>query len=187
MQRAALPIVLFVRCLSVCSCHPCWGIGLPPNTHIQIVATADYINIYNQPESADPASVTLTVLQVAGARITWQPPSDTVTQGADFYIPIRITNTGNGGDTFDLSATSSHGWSVSLIYDDNADGIHQADEIWQITNTALAADGYCQCFVKLHIPADAATGDTVIAQAASRFSPGLGHYVSSPSTCPSRA
>lgn len=171
MQRSMPHIAL---CLLVVCCSACWGIGLPPNTRIQIVATADYTNVYNQPESSNPASVTLTVLQVVGARITWQPSAESVAQGADFYIPVRITNTGNDNDTFDISATSSHGWSAALIYDDNGDGAHQAEEQWEITNTALTADGYCQCFVRLHIPPDASTGDIVTVTAVSRTAPGLG-------------
>lgn len=171
MQRVMLLIVL---CLLVFCCRACWGIGLPPDTRIQIVATADYTNVYNQPESSDAASVTLTVLQVAGVNIAWQPPSDSVAQGADYYIPITITNTGNGVDTFDLSASSSHGWTVSLVYDDNVDGVHQSGETWQITNTALTADGYTRCFVKLHVPANATTGDIVTARATSRFAPVTG-------------
>ncbi len=170
-QRSMPHIAL---CLLAVWGSACWGIGLPPNTHIQIVALADYTNVYNQPESSNPASVTLTVLQVVGARITWQPPAETVAQGTDFYVPVRITNTGNGADTFDISATSSHGWSAALIYDENADGVHQAEEQWEITNTQLIADGYCQCFVRLHIPPDASTGDIVTVTAASRTAPGLG-------------
>lgn len=171
MQRILFSLIICLLAIS----NICFGVGLPPNTHIQITATADYTNVYNEPQSAYPASVTLTVLQIVGSTITWETPTDVVAQGSDVYVPLRITNIGNGEDTFDLTISSSHGWDTAIVYDDNADSVHQQAEQWAITDTSLMlADGYTSCFARVSVPADAVTGDTLTITSTSRTNPSQG-------------
>lgn len=146
------------------------GVGLPAGTLIHIVANADYTNDLEETNSSDPASVTLTVLQVAGVQIEAGVSGDQVEQGKDIYFPLSIINKGNAPDSMNLSAVSQHGWSISFIYDENADGTHQDTEEWEITNTQMVvADGYCPCFAKISVPDGVSIGDTVTVTAASVF------------------
>lgn len=151
------------------------AVGLPAGTSIRLVATADYSDVFNQTRSADPATVTLTVVQVAGVAIETDHNGASAAPGEVAYIPARIVNTGNGPDAMNLTVSSAQGWQVAVIYDTNADGIHQASEQWVITNTGtMIADGYCPCFVKVSIPSTATTGDTLTLTARSVFNSAQG-------------
>jgi len=155
------------------------GVGLPAGTAIQLVAGADYSDALNDSHSAPTTSVTLTVIQVAGVAIESQPGATQSTPGQSYYIPLRIINTGNATDIANVGVVSSRGWTSSVIYDDNADGVHQSSEQWTINNTGMmVADGYCPCFVRVNVPTDAATGDTVTVTATSRFSSAQGQSTS---------
>lgn len=171
MRRTLLFIAVYLFCTSACTC---WGVGLPPNTQIRIIASADYTNSLNEFQSADPASVVLMVLQVAGARIDWYPQSGSTVRGNPAYIPIKITNTGNGSDTFDLTAVSNNGWTTYIIKDEDADGVKDPEDDVLTTDTQLIPDGYCRAFVQVNVPNNTNNGDTITIQAVSRTSPTTG-------------
>ncbi|MCL5103639.1 MAG: Ig-like domain-containing protein [Armatimonadetes bacterium] len=171
MRRTVISVILWMMLLP----YPAaFGVGLPPGTSIQLLATADYIDVLGDTQSADPATVTLTVVQVAGVDVDWEPSQDATAQGQDLYVPIKITNTGNGIDAFNLSVSSNSAWATAIIYDDNDDGIHQDSEQWVITDTSLVADGYCPCFARVSVPADASAGDVINVTATSILNPTAG-------------
>lgn len=139
-------------------------------TSIELVATADYTDVLSRNCTAPPASVTLTVIQVAGVAIEFDQPAQPVSPGQTVYIPMRIINAGNGFDAIGVSVASAHGWSTSVIYDTNADGIRQSTEQTVITSTGMMdADGYCPCFAKVTVPSNAVTGDDITVSATSTF------------------
>lgn len=146
------------------------AVGLPAGTQIRLVAGADYTDAFAQSRSAPQASALLTVARVAGVDVDPQETAKMVTAGQSVYVPIKVMNSGNSVDTFQLSGQSASGWVVSFVYDDNDDGVHQSSEQWTINNTGMvAADGYCPCFAKIAVPAAASSGDNVVLTAASSY------------------
>ena len=153
---------------------PVAGVGLPAGTQISLVANASFLNDEDQLVNAEPASVTLAVMRVAGVDIAQSGQVGQPTPGQDIYVPITITNTGNATDLFTLFASSLSSWSVDFIYDDNADGVHQEDEQWVITTAGpMVADGYTPCFARISIPEDASASDTVTLTAVSNYDAGI--------------
>lgn len=147
---------------------PLFALGIPVGTDITLNARADYES--NGDADSAEASTTMSVLQVAGCSIETNGSAGDVTAGQTYYIPIKVTNTGNGSDTFTLSIHSANGWPVSLVRDDNVDGVHQSYEDTVITDTGLmVADGYCACFAVVDVPDDVSTGDTLTVDAVSAF------------------
>jgi hypothetical protein len=148
------------------------GVGVPAGTTIELVAQGTYTNLLNQQMTAVPATASLIVAQVAGVAIDYDRSPVKVQPGKDVYIPLKIINLGNGNDAFNLTTTSGRNWNVGIVYDDNADGIHQDSEQWVITVAGLMiADGYTACFAKISVPPDATSGDLIRVNAQSRFDP----------------
>ena len=168
MRPVALLVVLF---LLLASAHQALGVGLPAGTTFQIAAQATYTEAGDELRVSPPAVAVLTVLQVAAVAIESGLSLSETVPGEAAYIPLNIRNTGNGPDMFDLSVSSANGWNVSLIYDDNADGVHQQTEEWTITSAGMmVADGYSPCFAKVLVPPGTSCGDTMTVQAVSAFS-----------------
>ena len=168
MRSHLLLLLLFL--LLVLPAVPAASVGLAAGTQIHLVANASFTDAQQQLINSDPASVTLSVLHVAGVSVDETGQHGQATPSQSIYIPITITNTGNSSDTFTLSASSASSWDVDIIYDDNADGIHQDDEQWVITTAGpMVADGYSPCFAKITVPANAASNDTVTVTAVSTY------------------
>ncbi len=171
MQRTTCLVLL---CLLFGCPSVTLGVGLPPGTTIQLTAGATYTDALEQTHNANPASVTLTVLQAAGVSITSSPPAGKTVAGQGVYIPMKIINTGNGTDRMSLSISSANGWPVAIIYDDNADSIHEPSEQTNITSTGttlIVPGGYCPCFAEVTVPSNATTGDTLTVTAVSVYDP----------------
>lgn len=149
---------------------PAAAVGLPAGTQIQLVANASYLNSEDEVVESEPASVILAVLRVAGVRVQQIGETGEGICGQQLYVPITITNTGNAADIFALTTSSASAWSVDVVYDDNADGVHQEDEQWVIDSAGpMIADGYTPCFVRVSVPQDATSPDTVTLTAVSSF------------------
>jgi len=149
---------------------PAASVGLPAGTQISLVANASFVDTQDQLVNAEPASVTLAVMQVAGVSVEQTGQPGEAAPGQDVYTPISITNTGNASDTFTLSVSSANGWNVEIVYDDNADGVHQDDEQWVITTAGpMVADGYSPCFARVTVPENATSNDTVTFRAVSDY------------------
>ncbi len=170
MRSSAIAIVVLP--LMVLTVVPAGGVGLPAGTQFQVVAQAIYADGEGRLYDSGPVRLTLTVEQVGGVLIETGTNSSSATPGDDYYIPMRIVNTGNGIDAFSLSSTSSNGWPTAIVYDDNADGIHQPMEQTVISVAGLiVADGYSPCFARVSVPSNATSNDNIIVTAASNFDP----------------
>jgi hypothetical protein len=172
MQRiifAAIVCLLLICPLQILA------IGLPPGTQIQLQATGQYTNIFDESQTATPDTLILTVLQVARTSINWDVAQDESTQGQYIYIPVKVFNTGNGPDTFNLTTASDSGWASDLIYDENNDGVHDDLETQVITDTSqMVSDGYCPCLLRVFVPEDATEGDVVTVTSTSQYDPAQG-------------
>ena len=164
-------LILTIICLALATPSPLVAIGLPAGSSVVVSARADYSIAPDEWASAE-ASATLSVRQVASSSITLNGEVVQAVPGEICYIPVRVTNTGNGSDSYQLSVQSSNGWSVSLARDDNADGIHQDGEDFVQTETGLlVADGYSPCFAIVTVPPDASGSDNIMVRATSSFGP----------------
>jgi len=165
---------VFVIAILCVTAGPAGAVGLAAGTTLQITARATYDTEPGVPDFVE-SSVILTVLQVAGAAIDSNGAVGATIPGADNCIPLKITNTGNGPDSYQLSVQSSNGWEVALVHDDNADGIHQPEETDAITDTGLmVADGYCPCFARVTVPEGVYVGDVITVTTTSRLDAAMG-------------
>ena len=159
-QLLSISSTMFIA-LAVLLIHDAaYSLGTPAGTTIQtrsrvVYSTASGVSqdtIYSN-------SVSFTVAQVATVNLT--PSTNASTTSSDsVYVtyPLTITNSGNGTDKFNLSSTSSLGWSREFYFDANGDGILQSGEIsaGAITQTAnIAADAAYKTMVRLFVPRDA--------------------------------
>jgi len=139
--------------------------GTPEGTAIENKAFADYQDANgNQLPRVESNTVTTTVNQVAGVSVTPDAATKTGAQGTPVIFSATVTNTGNGGDSFALTAVSNLGWTTAILIDDNGNGVKDAAETTTITDTGnLPADGSLDVLVVVDIPggtANATTDDT---------------------------
>jgi len=112
-------------------------------------------------KTATSNTVQTTVAQVASFTLV-SSQSSTAAPGQTVNFPHTLTNTGNGTDTFDLSATDTFAGgfnftSVTLYADANCDGV--PDNATPITSTAALARNDQFCFVAAAVvPGSAAAG-----------------------------
>ena len=181
IESKAPSIAACAALLIIALSAPAVAQGTAAGTQIQNSATVNY---NNSAGAAQPAvtsnTVTVAVTQVAGVSSSPATGATSGAPGATAYYAYSITNSGNGSDTFSLSAVSSHSpaWTVTILKDDGAgggtanDGIHQAGETNVAASTgALAADGVFKGFMAVAIPAGTANGtsDTETLTAKSQF------------------
>ncbi|OWQ92126.1 hypothetical protein CDN99_07170 [Roseateles aquatilis] len=144
----------------------------PAGTVIGNQAAATYADGTSVVRTVTSNTVSTTVQQVASVSLT-APGNKTVSVGGQVYFPQTLTNTGNGTDTFALSATNSGGFvfSSTLFYADaNGDGV--PDNTTPITSTGQLAAGQTFRFVVAGVvPGTAVAGTTnaLIATATSGF------------------
>lgn len=122
-------------------------------------ATATYTDAGNTQRTATSNTVITYVAQVASFTLTTDGQQKTAAPGTQVSYPHTITNTGNGTDTFNLTATNAAGDGFDLanilIYADaNGDGV--PDNNTPITSTGPLAPGASMGIVVVGIvPADA--------------------------------
>lgn len=136
----------------------------PAGTVIENVATVNYKddNLNPLPPITSEPATTI-VSQVYGVDVSPETGAETVLAGDTAHYPVTVTNTGNGDDTFDLTATSSNGYLTNIYFDANGDGVLDQAEIdaGPITSTAqLPAEGTYNLIVTVDIPPEAADGTT---------------------------
>lgn len=155
--------------------QPVWAAGTPVNTVIANQATADYL-INSNPLSSTSNTVSTAVAEVIDVVVVWQDsPSLVVSPGdTDQALAFLMSNTGNGAETFDLSATSTVPGddfdpvlqAPALYADTNTNGVYDAGTDLAIAGSTvtLNADEGVLIFVVSNIPAgistDGFTGDT---------------------------
>jgi len=142
----------------------------PAGTRIQATGTAQY---YSTSGSAMPTGtsnvVTTTVMQVAGISLTPTVNTKQGSAGSTVDFPLAAKNTGNGPDTFDLTASTQQGSTVTVYKDENGDGVHQPTETTVVTSTGLLPiGGTFNCIASATLPGSAVTDITTVT-AKSRF------------------
>ena len=95
----------------------------PAGTSISNQASATYTDGSGVSHTVTSNVVQTTVQQVASLTLT-QNGAQNATAGSIAYYPHTLTNTGNGGDTFNLTTANSGGFTMSTvqIYADNGSG-----------------------------------------------------------------
>jgi uncharacterized repeat protein (TIGR01451 family) len=117
-------------------------------TNTASVTFNDGANVKNKTSN----TVTMYVGHKVAAAFT--PASDSLGtyDNVTYYRPIEITNQGNRTTPFNVSFNSPAGYTLTLIDDDNQDGIHQSGEVTTVTTTtSIAADGSRKYFIKADV------------------------------------
>jgi trimeric autotransporter adhesin len=126
-------------------------------------AAATYTDASAVSRTATSNTVTTIVQQVAAFTLT-SPQTKIGTPGAPVTFSHTITNTGNGNDSFNLTALNTSGLVLSplVIYPDaNCDGV--ADNTTAITSVGPLAAGASYCVVvQGTVPGAATSGQTSI-------------------------
>lgn len=137
--------------------------GTPANTAITNTATASYTVGAGVAQTATSNTVTVTVQQVTDVVVTPQNSPITVNPGDAGRIAIfRVTNTGNGPDTFTLAPNSTIAGDNfdpvlsapnSIAIDANGNGVYDPGvDTYATTAGPIAADSYATIFVFNDIP-----------------------------------
>jgi len=135
-------------------------------TVIQNQATVQYKDDNQNPMtpvSSDPNTASTVVSQVYGVDVSPPTGAETALAGTIAHYPSTITNTGNGNDTFNLTATSSNGYTTIIYHDINGNGVLDAEDIaaGPITSTTqLPQNGTYNVIAVVNIPAGAADAST---------------------------
>ncbi|MEW6095626.1 MAG: hypothetical protein AB1567_03750 [bacterium] len=98
--------------------------------------------------------LTLTFARGYGVQLT-SPADLQGSPSTTVYYTYQLTNTGNATDTITLSARNIAGgtWTLTILRDDNQDGIHQETETTQIGSITLTLGQSNYFFLKVDIPA----------------------------------
>lgn len=159
------PAVVLALCFSA---GAVWAVGTPVNTEIRNQATANYF-INSNPLSSSSATVYTYVAEVIDVTVIWQdaPVLNVFSGDNDQALAFLVTNTGNGNETFDLSATSTLGGddfdpvlqSPALYADTNTNGVYDVGTDLAIAGStvSLARDTGALVFVVNNIPAGITT------------------------------
>lgn len=146
----------------------------PAGSVIGNQATATYTDAGSVSRSATSNLVQTTVQQVKSFTLNTTPQTRTAAPGSTVYYPHYITNTGNGSDTYSLTAPTSGSFAgapggphTGLAYYIDADGNGVPDNATAITTSGpLAAGGIFRFVVAGTVPAsssDAATATITVA------------------------
>jgi len=148
------------------SAGPAGAAGTPAGTAITNKATATYTDANNNTYApVESNTVSVTVSQVAGITISPATGSQNGSPGGKIYFARQITNTGNGTDTFNLTAGGlPAGYTYTIYKDTNGDGILQPSE--EVAGNILGAsvtlnaDQTQYAIAVVTAPAGAAAGST---------------------------
>lgn len=149
--------------------------GTPAGTVISNQATVRFTDVNGNPLTQLSNVVTTTVSQVAA--VTVVPDNTSNADPGDVVLYAHtVTNNGNDDDTFDLTATSSEGWTVVIYADAGTIGVYEPGTDLPITGTGvLTADQVFPILVRVTVPAGTAnaTVDTTTVTATSQFNTGV--------------
>lgn len=147
---------------------PASATGIAAGVLIENTATATY-TANATPQTVDSNTVTLKVDEVLDVATASQE-SGPVAATASAVLRYKVTNTGNGPETFVLTANpavSGNAFNATvsgLAIDTNGNGIYDAGIDTDLANGAtspsLAADGFLDILVRVTIPAAAAANAT---------------------------
>jgi uncharacterized repeat protein (TIGR01451 family) len=133
----------------------------PAGTSIGNQASATYTDSSGTSHTVTSNSVQTVVQQVASLTLT-ASGAKTSPIGSTVYYPHTLTNTGNGTDTFTLTAANAAGSAFTMtgvaIYLDNGSGAPTGNAI--TTTGALAAGATFKFIVAATVPSSATSGQT---------------------------
>jgi uncharacterized repeat protein (TIGR01451 family) len=108
-----------------------WAVGTPAGTLIPSTAQVTY-TVSGITATANSNTVAVTVAEILNVNVTVQTPSVTVTPGAtQQVVVVRVTNTGNGVETFRFTGNS-------IVAGDNFDPIPAAPFVYFDTDNSGA-------------------------------------------------
>ena len=138
----------------------------PAGTSIGNQASATYTDASNTPRSTT-SNVAITIVQQVASFTLTADRAKFAAPGGQVFYPHTLVNTGNGTDTFNLSAANNASGdnfdltSLALYADGNGDGL--PDNAIQITTTGPLASGATFQFVAMGIvPAGETAGRVAI-------------------------
>lgn len=156
--------------------------GTPAGTTITNIASATY-EVGPDTFSATSPPNSFKVAQLVNLTVSWQDGSNVPVVPGDTnkVLTFRVTNTGNGSDTFNLVIND-------LLAGDNFDPVAAAQPIWidtngsgtynagdtVVTSVTLAADAGATIFLLNGIPSPQADGNTGNSQLAAATNYGAG-------------
>jgi len=172
MRNKMLLIALLALCLAV---SPAFAAGTPAGTAITNFATGNYRDANgNALPQVTSNTVTTIVAQVAGVDISPSMNTTNVLGGESVTLPLIVTNTGNGPDTFDLTKvmveTGGGVNEVEIYHDANGNGVLDPGEVIVTATSELAADAtYALVVLVTNISGPDASYETTTVTATSRF------------------
>lgn len=147
---------------------PAFASGVPAGSLIENTATATY-TANSATQTVDSNTVSLTVDEVLDVAVASQD-SGSVAATTTATLRFKVTNTGNGPESFTLTANPAvtgnafDATVTGLAIDLNANGVYDAGVDTALTNGSaspvLAADGPLDVLVLVSIPANAAANAT---------------------------
>jgi uncharacterized repeat protein (TIGR01451 family) len=183
MIRRLTPIL--VVALACSGWHTALAAGTPANTTISTWATANY-QIGAATVTQTSNVLTATVAEVLDVHVTWQDGSAVTVfpNETDRVLAFRITNTGNGDESYTLTVSSAQGQDQfdpalsALFLDSNDNNLLDmgVDTVYMagINDPALAPDAALTVFALNDIPGDLDNGDTGHCRIAATANTGAG-------------
>lgn len=163
----ALPLAVCVTLLF--GANAALAAGTPANTPITNTAQISY-SLGGSPITVNSNTSTLNVAEILNVNVTVQTPTVSVTSGAtQRAIVVRVTNTGNGSETFKLAGNSAIAGddfdptpSAPFIYfDTDSSGDLSAGDVAYVPGSndpTLAPDAFTTLLIVNNIPNALANG-----------------------------
>ncbi|MDI6736131.1 MAG: hypothetical protein QME42_08075 [bacterium] len=126
-------------------------VSIAGSTTIRVKANSSQQDTWGDPD--ERLDTTLTFARGYGVQLS-SPADLTGSPSTTVYYTYQLTNSGNATDTITLAASNIVGgiWALTILQDDNQDGIHQGTETTQIGSITLAAGQSNYLFLKVDIP-----------------------------------
>jgi len=157
--------------ITICLYAPfAMALGTPPGTIIWNQAVVNYI-VDGDPYMRSSTTALSRVHEVVDVSVGWQDTAPVVVNTGDTnqILTFRVTNTGNGTETFHLTTDNTSSTDefnpsfVNMVLDTSGNGLYDAgiDELYvpTVNDPVLPSDGSTTVFVLHDIPAGISDGD----------------------------
>lgn len=125
--------------------------ALPTSAGTNIVSDVITVNVSSTFITSANPFVSIEVQPIYGVYAT--PTEDRVivtTENKTYYFAHQLENKANTTDLFEVSVNATEDWAVSLVQDDNLDGVRQETEVTTLSTTVnLSAQATTNVFVCL--------------------------------------
>jgi uncharacterized repeat protein (TIGR01451 family) len=167
--RTVAAVTALALC-ALCVSNDARALGIPAGTTIDNTASVSY-SVGTVTATTTSNTVTVTVAEIVDVLVTVQTPEVPVAPGAaQEEIRYRVTNTGNGPETFHLVMNNAIAGdqfeplaaSPAIYLDSNGNGSRDAADAAYVAGTndpVLNADAFVTVFVVNDIPASVTDGD----------------------------